>query len=146
LIAAAESEVDGFLGDADLEAAVKAASEVGDRARSSMLFRPADGWGDFERACRHALENAGSWEARLATKGNLNPRDPASAVVVQTWARGLVLLSRDLAVIRNAISETVNFAKDDLAGGESAADLSGQLNDLGNKALGYIDNITGAST
>jgi hypothetical protein len=145
LIAAAESEVDGFLSGADLESAVKAASEVGDRARSSALFRPADGWGNFERACRRALENAVSWEAHLAARENADPRDPASAVAVQTWARGVVLLSQDLAVIRNAIEETVSFAKYDLAGGESAADLSGQINELGSRALGYIDTITGVS-
>jgi len=137
LLSVAESEVESFVCGADLEATVRYAWEVGDRARTSALFRPADGWGAFERACRRAIENAPSWIARQDSDEVFN------AVLVQGWARGVVLLSQDLSVIREAINETIEFAKYDLAGGETAADLSEQISHLGNQALQCIDSIIG---
>jgi hypothetical protein len=145
LMTVAIAEIEAFNCGEDIESAIRSALEIGDRARSSRLFRPADGWGAFERACRRALENADTWSACQDAKENTDLQAPSGAVVAQQWSRGVFLLSQDLAVIRNSITETVAFAKLDLAGGESAADLGGQINDLGNKALGYIDSIAGVA-
>jgi hypothetical protein len=145
LMTVAIAEVEAFNCGEDIESAIRSALEIGDRARSSRLFRPADGWGAFERACRRALENADTWSACQDAKKSTDLQAPSGAVVAQQWSRGVFLLSQDLAVIRNSITETVAFAKLDLAGGESAADLGGQINDLGNKALGYMDSIAGVA-
>ena len=44
-------EMEQTLGEADLADVAKAAREAGDRALNKDLFRPADGWGRFTRAC-----------------------------------------------------------------------------------------------
>ena len=62
-------EMEETLGGADLADVAKAAREAGDRALDKHLFRPADGWGRFTRACDLLPTRSAAWDSRSPNRG-----------------------------------------------------------------------------
>ena len=66
-------EMEQTLGGADLGDVAKAAREAGDRALDKGIFRPADGWGRFTRACDQSSKLSAALDSRSPNVTDTGP-------------------------------------------------------------------------
>jgi hypothetical protein len=123
--------IEETLEGADLAELAKAALEIGDRALSTNIFRPADGWGSFKRACNSLQALSSDWRSRSPITSNAGEHPASEAIRMQSWCRAVVAARKDLEVIRNSIAATTQEANHRLSGDLGATDLR---EDIINKA------------
>jgi hypothetical protein len=143
----AVSDIGAILDNADVQDVVTAAQELGERARREALFRPSDGYFAFTRACDSASQHRPSWAiGRSEPLPTSETDEPTAAIGVQRWARGVVVLARDLGTIQETAEQTRRHAERELAGGDDAPTLGDEVKELAAKALIAVEAISGGAT
>ncbi len=138
-------KIEETLDGADLAELAKEAQEIGDRALNKHIFRPADGWGSFERACKTLPTRSGAWSSRSPIASG-PVEDPASeAIRMQSWCRAVVAARRNLEVIENSIAETAREASYRLSGDSGTSDLGDDIKAKATAAVRAIATIVGSA-
>jgi hypothetical protein len=136
-------KVEETLSGADLGELVEAAREIGDRALSKGLFRPADGWGRFQGACNLLQTLADTWRSRPSIPSNA-ATDPANAAIrIQSWCRAVVAIQAQLTVIATSIGETAKQAIYQASGDLESRDLDDDIIAKAATAARIIATIVG---
>lgn len=94
----------------------RAAHDIGRAARDSGLFRPVDGWTDFEEAVDQVtdLPDRPPFDWRSG-----NRPDTDEALLVQSWARTAIRGAQALALIRDGLAATrIECARNDATAGD----------------------------
>ena len=138
-------KIEETLGGADLAELAKAAQEIGDRALNKNIFRPADGWGSFERACKTLPTRSGDWRSRSPIASGAGEDPVSEAIRMQSWCRAVVAARRDLEVIEKAIAETAREARYRLSGDSGSRDLGDEILTKATTAARAIGAIVGSA-
>ena len=81
-------EMEQTLDGADLADVAMAAREAGDRALDKGVFRPADGWGRFTRACEQSSKLSAALDARSPNVADTGTGVEAEAIRMQSCVPG----------------------------------------------------------
>ncbi|SFB52835.1 hypothetical protein SAMN05216266_11695 [Amycolatopsis marina] len=95
----------------------RAAHDVGRRALETGLFRPADGWADFEEA----VDDVAGLPAGLPLgwRGGDDRSEADETLLVQGWGRAAIRGARALALLRDDLAATrVECARNDATAGD----------------------------
>jgi hypothetical protein len=138
-------EMEQTLGGADLAHVAKAAREAADRALDKDLFRPADGWGRFTRACDALPTRSAAWNSRSPIVINAGAGVDAEAIRMQSWCRSVVVAGNELEVIQGSIAATAREARSRLSGSSGTDDAGDDLEAKATKAARAIKTIVGSA-
>ena len=132
------------LGGAELADVAKAAREAGDRALNKHLFRPADGWGRFTRACDLLPTRSAAWDSRSPIVADAGADLEAEAIRMQSWCRAVVAAGNELEIIQGSIAATAREARSRLSGSSGTDDAGDDLEAKATKAARAIKTIVGS--
>ena len=134
-------KVEGSLDGAELADVAKAAREAGDRALNRHLFRPAEGWGRFTRACDLLPTRSVAWESRSPTAAETEADLATEAIRMQSWCRAVVAAGSELQTIQTSIDSTAREAKSRLSGNSGTDDTGSDFEGKATKASQAIKAI-----
>jgi hypothetical protein len=138
-------EMEQTLGGADLADVAKAAREAGDRALNKYLFRPADGWGRFTRACDLLPTRSAAWDSRSPIVVDAGVDVEAETIRMQSWCRSVIVAGNELEIIRASIAATAREARSRLSGSPGTGDAGDDLETKATKAALAIKTIVGSA-
>jgi hypothetical protein len=141
----AVQKMEESLGGADLAEVAKAAREAGDRALDKGVFRPADGWGRFTRACDLLPTRSAAWNSRSPIVADAGADLAAEAIRMQSWCRAVVAAGSELDVIERSIAATAREAKSRLSGNSGTEDAGNDIEAKATKAVRAIKTIVGSA-
>ena len=133
------------LGGTDLDDVAKAAREAGDRALDKHLFRPADGWGRFTRACDLLPTRSAAWDSRSPIVADAGADLAAEAIRMQSWCRSVIAAGNELEIIQESIAATAREARSRLSGSSGTDDAGDDLEAKATKAARAIKTIVGST-
>ena len=138
-------EMEKTLGGADLADLAKAAQEAGDRALNNRVFRPADGWGSFERACKLLPTRSAAWDSRPPIVADAEVDLAAEAIRMQSWCRAAAAAGSELETIQRSIAATAREARYRLSGSSGTGDGANDLEAKAAIAARAIRTILGST-
>ena len=138
-------EMEQALGGADLADVAKAAREAGDRALDKGVFRPADGWGRFTRACDQSSKLSAALDSRLPNVTDTGTGVEAEAIRMQSWCRAVAAAGSELEIIQKSIAATAREARSRLSGSPGTDDAGDNLEAKAARAARAIKTIVGST-
>jgi hypothetical protein len=132
------------LGGAELADVPKAAREAGDRALNRHLFRPAEGWGRFTRACELLPTRSAAWDSRSPIVADTGADLEAEAILMQSWCRAVVAAGNELEIIQGSVAATAREARSRLSRSSGADDAGNYLEAKATRASRAIKTILGS--
>lgn len=136
-----EEALDG----ADPADVAKEAREAGRRALEKHIFRPADGWDGFTRACDLLSTRSAAWESRRPIEASGGADLAAEAIRIQSWCRPVIAAGSELEVIQKSIAATVREARARLSGSSGTDDGRNDLEAKATMAARAIKTIIGSA-
>jgi hypothetical protein len=137
-------KIEEILDGADLAELAKAAREAGDRAMGKHIFRPADGWGRFTRACDLLPARSAAWSSRPPIVAEEGADLAAEAIRMQSWCRAVVAARGELEVIETSIAATTREAKYRLSGNSGSQDRGNDIEVKATRTARAIKTIVGS--
>jgi hypothetical protein len=138
-------EMEQTLDGADLADVAKAAREAGDRALDKGVFRPADGWGRFARACDQSSKLAAALNSRSPNVTDMGTGVEAEAIHMQSWCRAAAAAGSELEIIQRSIAATAREARSRLSGSSGTDDAGDDLEAKAARAARAIKTIVGSA-